>query len=287
MFLFFTLQTQRIQKYFWSELTGTTIKNLSLNSISNTKIISPKYEEQQKIGEFFSKLDRQIELEEKKLALLEEQKKGYMQKIFSQELRFKDENGEEYPEWEKMNLERIAEIKRGLTYKPANITTKENGIRVLRSSNIQNGQLQLNDDDVFVDKEIINIDFVKKSDILVTAANGSSKLIGKHAIIDDNRQMVHGGFMYIIRYKNGSFLNSWMDSKEYLNMLKLVQGGNGSISNLTKDEIGKVLVTLPVENEQTKIAKFAESFNGLIRLSKYKIELLKIKKKEYLNKILI
>ncbi|WGZ23173.1 restriction endonuclease subunit S, partial [Staphylococcus aureus] len=61
-------------------------------------------EEQKKIGDFFSKLDRQIELEEQKLELLQQQKKGYMQKIFSQELRFKDENGNDYPEWEETTI---------------------------------------------------------------------------------------------------------------------------------------------------------------------------------------
>lgn len=59
---------------------------------------------------FFSKLDQQIELEEEKL---EEQKKGYMQKIFSQKLRFKDENGENYPEWKEKNFMQIAKVKTG------------------------------------------------------------------------------------------------------------------------------------------------------------------------------
>ncbi|WP_176721509.1 restriction endonuclease subunit S, partial [Staphylococcus equorum] len=86
------------------ELTGTTIKNLSLKSIKNIIVYISELDEQQKIGEFFSKLDRQIELEEQKLEKLEEQKKGYMQKIFSQEVRFKDDNGNSYPEWESAPL---------------------------------------------------------------------------------------------------------------------------------------------------------------------------------------
>ena len=53
---------------------------------------------------FFSKLDQQIELEEKKLELLEQQKKGYMQKIFSQTLRFKDEEDNVYPDWIRTKL---------------------------------------------------------------------------------------------------------------------------------------------------------------------------------------
>ncbi|UJA45467.1 restriction endonuclease subunit S [Staphylococcus epidermidis] len=61
-----------------------------MSNIRNFKLYLPSIMEQEKLGEFFSKLDRQIELEEEKLELLEQQKKGYMQKFFSQELRFKD-----------------------------------------------------------------------------------------------------------------------------------------------------------------------------------------------------
>ncbi len=90
---------------------GKTVVHLYNNDIKNLKIVFPsEFEEQVRIGDFFSKLDRQIELEEQKLELLQQQKKGYMQKIFSQELRFKDENGEEYPEWEEKQLGEVAEI---------------------------------------------------------------------------------------------------------------------------------------------------------------------------------
>ena len=87
--------------------------NLSASIIKKVDINLPYIEEQEKIGTFFSKLDRQIELEEQKLAKLEEQKKGYMQKIFSQELRFKDENGNDYPEWKKKKLDDVANYRRG------------------------------------------------------------------------------------------------------------------------------------------------------------------------------
>lgn len=75
-------------------------EKINKNEIAKVMINYPKNEEQEKIGKLFSKLDHQIELEEKKLELLEQQKKGYIQKVFSQELRFKDENGNDYPNWE-------------------------------------------------------------------------------------------------------------------------------------------------------------------------------------------
>ncbi|HDJ6817344.1 TPA: restriction endonuclease subunit S, partial [Staphylococcus aureus] len=90
-----------IQNELWRKTLHVAFpKKINKNEIGKIKINYPKKQEQQKIGQFFSKLDRQIELEEQKLELLQQQKKGYMQKIFSQELRFKDENGNDYPEWE-------------------------------------------------------------------------------------------------------------------------------------------------------------------------------------------
>ena len=94
----------RNQKYFSVGSAGTKVKNISKGHVENFNFLSPDYTEQQKIGGFFSKLDQQIELEEKKLQLLEQQKRGYMQKIFSQEVRFKDDNGNSYPEWESAPL---------------------------------------------------------------------------------------------------------------------------------------------------------------------------------------
>ncbi|AVP36173.1 restriction endonuclease subunit S [Staphylococcus felis] len=84
---------------------GKSVVHIYNNDIKKLKIsMAVELEEQEKIGTFFSKLDRLIELEEKKYELLEQQKRGYMQKIFSQELRFKDENGNAFKEWKNTNF---------------------------------------------------------------------------------------------------------------------------------------------------------------------------------------
>ncbi|OHO68032.1 hypothetical protein HMPREF2580_10815 [Staphylococcus sp. HMSC036D05] len=102
--------TTSVRKQIISFSSTSANTNINQDSLKKVKIRLPFIEEQEKIGNLFSKLDRQIELEEEKLELLEQQKKGYMQKIFSQELRFKDENGNEYPEWSIKKLKDIAEI---------------------------------------------------------------------------------------------------------------------------------------------------------------------------------
>lgn len=81
-FIFSYLQTSTIKNYFLNNLTGTTIKNLGLKTIRDTTLFVPTLEEQQKIGSLFKQLDDTIALHQCKLDLLEEQKKGFLQKMF-------------------------------------------------------------------------------------------------------------------------------------------------------------------------------------------------------------
>ncbi len=81
-FIFSYLQTSTIKNYFLNNLTGTTIKNLGLKTIRDTTLFVPTLEEQQKIGSLFKQLDDTIALHQRKLDLLKEQKKGYLQKMF-------------------------------------------------------------------------------------------------------------------------------------------------------------------------------------------------------------
>ncbi|MCD8501772.1 MAG: restriction endonuclease subunit S [Bacillaceae bacterium] len=79
-------------------------------SLSSAQFFIPSVEEQKKISNLFDKLDSKIQLQQEKIDLLKEQKKGYMQKIFSQELRFKDEDGKEYPAWENRLVKDILKL---------------------------------------------------------------------------------------------------------------------------------------------------------------------------------
>ncbi|HDH6541291.1 TPA: restriction endonuclease subunit S [Staphylococcus aureus] len=105
----FIFNSISVRKQILSLSSTSANTNINQESLKKVKIPIPCMDEQQKIGQFFSKLDRQIELEEQKLELLQQQKKGYMQKIFSQELRFKDENGNDYSDWEEKQLGEVAD----------------------------------------------------------------------------------------------------------------------------------------------------------------------------------
>lgn len=189
-------------------------------------------------------------------------------------------------DWEQRKLSDFVIIRRGLTYKPSDIA--ENGIRVLRSSNIDEDQFITSNDDVFVNKDAVNIPFAKNGDILITSANGSNRLVGKHTIISNIavNSTVHGGFMLLAESKNPLFTDALLSSNWYKRFINTyVAGGNGAIGNLSKSDLENQTVVVPSEHEQAKIGQWYDNINQLITLHQRKLEHLNLKKKALLQKL--
>jgi len=109
-FFNFWFKSAKMFYYFWAYSHGLTSDRLRLyfNDFSKIPLSLPVSQEQQKIAQFLTAVDTKIEQVSKKKSLLEQYKKGVMQKLFSQELRFKDEGGGDYPDWEDNNFGEIA-----------------------------------------------------------------------------------------------------------------------------------------------------------------------------------
>lgn len=179
-------------------------------------------------------------------------------------------------DWEQSKFADVVTTRRGLTYKPSDI--REKGVRVLRSSNITEDRFSLNDDDVFVMREAVNINFARENDILITAANGSSRLVGKHAVIRKipEKSAVHGGFMILGTTKEPYFINASMGSSWYKRFIDLfVAGGNGAIGNLNKSDLDNQEIAIPSKEEQKKIGQYFQQLDNLITLHQRKSFLMK------------
>lgn len=113
-FLFHRLQPLR--NFFFALASGNMIPGLTREDLLSTKIFFPSLPEQQKIAEFLTEVDRRIELLQTKKEKLEAYKKGVMQKIFSQQLRFKADDGSDFPDWEERKLGEVLDYEQPTKY---------------------------------------------------------------------------------------------------------------------------------------------------------------------------
>jgi type I restriction enzyme S subunit len=109
-FAAYLMQIRNVRLQIMTFATGISVLGISKGTLSKVNIIYPPKPEQQKIASFLTAVDNKIQQLQKKKQLLEQYKKGVMQQIFTQQLRFKDDEGMEYPEWEEKELEEIAVI---------------------------------------------------------------------------------------------------------------------------------------------------------------------------------
>jgi type I restriction enzyme S subunit len=116
-FLYHYLTSPSIEKQISAVNTVSSQPKLALERIRKFKISLPSITEQKKLGVFFDFMDKKIQLQQEKIDLLKEQKKGYMQKIFNQELRFKDENRQLYAAWKNVKLHTLVDQVKGNSLK--------------------------------------------------------------------------------------------------------------------------------------------------------------------------
>ncbi|GAA5466647.1 restriction endonuclease subunit S [Staphylococcus aureus] len=289
--LFILSLFRKINWKVYDESTG--VPSLSKQTINKINRFVPTNKEQQKIGKFFSKLDRQIELEEQKLELLQQQKKGYMQKIFSQELRFKDENGNDYPEWENVMLQKVLKDKtEGIKRGPFGGALKkdifvESGYAVYEQRNaiydISNFRYYINENKY---KEMQSFS-VQPNDIIMSC----SGTIGRLALIPQNytKGIINQA---LIRFRTNHKIRSeffliFMRSNQM--QRKILEANPGSaITNLVPvKELKLIPFPLPVKFEQDKISQFILIINRRIEQSEKKIESLKNRKQGFLQKLFV
>ena len=143
---------------------------------------------------------------------------------------------------------------------------------------------------MFVNEDVVNIPYAKNGDILITSANGSSRLIGKHAIIHDiqEKSTVHGGFMLIASSDEPEFINASMSSPWYTKFINVfVSGGNGAIGNLSKADLDEQHILIPCKKERKKIGSYFSNLDNLITLHQRKLDQLKTIKKSLLQQMFV
>lgn len=165
-----------------------------------------------------------------------------------------------YPnDWDESKLLDHVSLVQGLTYTPENV--KPTGTLVLRSSNIQNGRLSL-DDNVYVNAHVPEEKIVAKGDILVCVRNGSSALIGKSCVLPELKCTTFGAFMSVLRGDATGYFAKLFESNI---VQEQVRGrSNATINQITKKDFQSILVTVPDKPEQEEIARTLSQFDSYI-----------------------
>ncbi|MDE9800020.1 restriction endonuclease subunit S [Staphylococcus delphini] len=282
-YVFFTTS---FRKEMITKSSMTTRALTSGAAINKMEIKYPSSKnEQQKIGEFFSKLDRQIELEEEKLALLEVQKKGYMQKIFSQELRFKDDNGEDYPAWEEKKVAEIAKkTQSGGTPKTSMTEYWGGDLPWIQSSDLTRDNVI----DVRINK-FITKEGLKQSSVKLIPANSIAIVtrvgVGKIALLRENFSTSQD----FLNLSDLSVDTLFALYRLYMLLKKEESSLQGtSIKGITKNDLLSKIVKVPVNfEEQQKIGEFFSKLDRHIKLQEQKINLFKKRKQGFLQKMFV
>lgn len=281
-FLYQYLRSEFFKRKLEKELVGSDQPYIKSDLFKIIKILSGKFTEQEKIANFLSNIDKKISLTEEKLELFREYKKGVMQKIFSQELRFKDSNGNDYPEWEEKKLEEIL-----IKNKEKN---KNNQYTLVQS--ISNKYGFVNQDEYFEDRKIAsnnlsNYYVVKNKNF---AYNPSRINVGSLAYKKDFSISVisplYVSFYADNIYVNDIFLLNWFFSLPFYKQMN--SSFEGSVrNNLSYDTLSNFNILLPNLKEQQKIVDFLSSMDIKIENIEKELEKLKEFKKGLLQQMLV
>lgn len=287
-FIFFFFQTKMYNDYIQS-ITKPAVNQASFTTkdFRKMKIFFPDLTEQTKIANFLSSVDEKIALLNKQYDLLCQYKKGMMQKIFSQELRFKDDSGRAFPEWKSTSLDEVVDlITNGLALDQ---NDSKNGYPVSRIETISEHCINMNKVGfVNTDNDISNYK-LNYGDMLFSNINSISH-IGKIAYFNIDDTLYHGMNLLRIVIKNSHCkLFFYYQLTTDTNKKYFESRANQAVSqaSINQTELRKTPVQVPCQEEQTKIASFLSALDDKIAVKKAELDKLKTWKQGLLQQMFV
>ncbi|MDW8523163.1 restriction endonuclease subunit S [Enterococcus lactis] len=274
--------------YFLKFDNGVGQTNLTKADVENFIGHYPSYEEQQKIGTFFKQLDDTIALQQRKLDLLKETKKGFLQKMFPK-------NGAKVPEirfpgftedWEQRKLSEMAGFSKGNGYSKADLVEKGHPV-ILYGRLYTKYETVIEKVDTFAElkeKSVIS----NGGEVIVPASGETPEDISRASVVDVSGVAL-GGDLNIIKTKSEldpTFLALTISNgSQQKEMTKRAQGK--SVVHLHNSDLKEVNLLYPKLDEQVKIGSFFKKLDVAITLHQRKLDLLKETKKGFLQKMFV
>lgn len=276
----YLLQSNKVRKQVKTISQGTKVLSLSTSRLSNIKLHLPSKQEQEKIASFLTSVDTKIEQLTKQEQLLQQYKKGVMQKIFNQEIRFKADDGSEFCDWEetKLNNFLIERVDYPKNVLPIYSLTIENGI-IPKSERYERA---------FLVKDDYEYKTMKKDDFAFNPMNLRFGALARHKKDLDVMVSKYYNIFYCNEKLNAYFAELYFtnyDSIQYYN--KMATGSLEEKKRVHFKEFLKFRFEFPCLEEQNKIANFLYSIDTKIQQTQKQLELSKEFKKTLLQQMFV
>jgi len=273
---------EKLRKKISTLAKGSSISNVYNSDLKKLKIPLPTLEEQEKIASFLTSVDRKIEQLVKKETLLKDYKKGVMQKIFNQEIRFKADDGSDFCEWEEKYFKEVGEVISGGTPETDKLKYWNGDIQWFTPTEIKDKYIK------FSKRTITTLGLQKSSAKILPIG---TLLLTSRATIGDISIALHEcttnqGFQSII--VNDENINEFIYYWILENKKEFIRKSSGStFLEINKTEINKIKIHLPSIEEQTKIANFLSVIDTKIEKTQKQLEQTKEFKKALLQQMFV
>lgn len=283
---YFFLNLLNKYKDYWKIVSASSRKdpNITKKDIERFPITYPTLKEQNKIAKFLSTVDKKISNLEDIITTLEKQKKGLLQKIFNQKLRFKDENGKNYPDWEKKKLGDIGNFSKGGNLSKSDLS--QEGFPCILYGELYTHYNEFATEIKSKTLNTANLVLSKKYDVLLPLSGETAEDISTCTCIffDD---IALGSDLLIFRssFFDGRFMSLLLKYKYKYKIAQIAQGK--SIVHISAKNIKNINVKIPCLEEQQKIADFILIFTKKLDNQKAQLEHWKQIKKGLLQQMFV
>ena len=268
-------------------VAGTKVYSINRKAIGETSISYPSLSEQQKIADFLSNVDSIITTETKILNALQKKKKALMQKLFTQQHRFKSDDGTDFPAWEEKKLGDIATFSKGNGYSKSDLVATGTPV-ILYGRLYTKYETSISEVDTFVKikkKSVISLG----SEIIVPASGETAEDISRASVVKQ-AGIVLGGDLNIIKVDVNKYVPEFIalcisNGEPKKRMAKLAQGK--SVVHLHNSDLEQLNFAIPCKEEQQKIADCLSSMDSLIQKQQKVITTWQQRKKALLQQMFI
>ncbi|WP_413998673.1 restriction endonuclease subunit S [Flavobacterium sp. W1B] len=256
---------------------GISVVHIYASQLALLKLNFPSLPEQTKIANFLTEVDKKLAALKQKKSLLEQYKKGIMQQIFSQELRFKDDNGNDFPDWEEKKLKEVCKINPKSDILPSSFIYIDLE-SVVAGQLLKETTIQLREAPSRAQRLLIT------EDILFQMVRPYQK---NNLYFDKKGKYVAStGYAQIRARESSRFLYQIIHTNDFVN--KVLDRCTGtSYPAINSTDLANISILIPSLQEQTKIASFLSAIDEKINHCQGQIEKTEVWKKGLLQQLFV